>query len=321
MKSILKLTLGTVAAIGLVVGAHAAGLKDPKDVKIAVVVHGAASDAYWSVVKRGVDDAAALTGADVQYLAPQVFDEVEHARLVDAAIATNPDGIAVSIPDADALRGPVQRALAAGIPVVNLDSGEIQGQEMGVTLYVGTTSEYDAGVKAGERLASEGTMKVVCVNHEVGNISLDERCQGINDGLAKSGGTSEVVAVSQDPADVTRRVEAYLTAHPEIQAVFATGTASANPLIKHFQDRELFGTIGLYTFDIGPEILDSIVAGEMGFGMDGQQYLMGFLPVLYLVENATNGLWVQNSTYTGPLFVDTPAKAEAILTLSKEGIR
>jgi len=322
MKRFGRTTIVALMALGgLAATANAAGLKDAKDVKIAVVVHGAASDAYWSVVKRGVDDAAALTGADVQYHAPQVFDSVEQARLIDAAIATNPAGIAVSIPDADALRGPVQRALAAGIPVVNLDSGEKQGEEMGVTLYVGTTSEYTAGVKAGERLAKEGMLKAVCVNHEVGNISLDERCQGINDGLAKSGGGSEVVAVAQDPGDVTRRVEAYLSAHPEIQAVFATGTASANPLIKHFKERELFGKLKLYTFDIGPEILDSIVAGEMGFGMDGQQYLMGFLPVLYLVENATHGFWVQNSTYTGPLFIDTAEKATAILSLSKEGIR
>jgi simple sugar transport system substrate-binding protein len=322
MRHPFKAAIAAMAAFGLMTGvAGAQGMKAAKDVKIAVVVHGAASDAYWSVVKRGVDDAAAMTGAQVQYLAPQVFDEVEHARLIEAAIATKPDGIAVSIPDADALRGPITAALAAGIPVVNLDSGEKQGEEMGVTLYVGTTSEYQAGMRAGERLGKEGTLKVACINHEVGNISLDERCQGVNDGLAKSGGSSEVVAVSQDPADVARRVEAYLSAHPDVQAVFGTGTASANPLIKLFKDRELFGKIKLYTFDIGPEILDSIVAGEMGFGIDGQQYLMGFLPVLYLVQNATYGFWVQNNTYTGPLFVDTPEKATTILELSKQGVR
>ncbi len=322
MRHLIKTSLIALFALGsMALGVNAEGLKEAKDVKIAVVVHGAASDAYWSVVKRGVDDAAALTGANVQYYAPQVFDSVEHARLIDAAIATNPDGIAVSIPDVDALKEPIQRALAAGIPVINLDSGEKQGESIGVSLYVGTTSEYLAGVKAGERLANEGTLKVICVNHEVGNISLDERCQGINDGLAKTGGSSEVVAVAQDPADVTRRVEAYLSAHAEIQAVFATGTASANPLIKYFKDRELFGKLKLYTFDVGPEILDSIIAGEMGFGMDAQQYLMGYLPVLFLVENATHGFWVQNNVFTGPLFIDTPEKANGVLALSKQGIR
>ena len=113
MRHLFKATVATAAVFGLMTGtAGAQGMKAAKDVKIAVVVHGAASYAYWSVVKRGVDDAAAMTGAQVQYLAPQVFDEVEHARLIEAAIATNPDGIAVSIPDADALRGPITAALA-----------------------------------------------------------------------------------------------------------------------------------------------------------------------------------------------------------------
>ena len=288
---------------------------------IAFVVHGSASDPYWSVVKRGVDDGAALTGAKVDYYAPQVFDVVEQARLMDAAIATKPDGIAVSLADADAMRKSVTAALSADIPLVVIDSGEKQGAEMGTTLYVGTVSEYDSGKKAGERLAKDGILKVVCINHEVGNVSLDERCQGLNDGLKPSGGGTEVVAVSPDPADVQRRTEAYLSAHPDVQAVFALGATAANPLIPMFRDKELFGKYKLYTFDISPEVLDAVVAGEMGFGMDAQQYLMGFLPVIYLVEQATHGFWPLNNAYTGPLFVDTPAKAKAILALAKDGIR
>jgi simple sugar transport system substrate-binding protein len=192
---------------------------------------------------------------------------------------------------------------------------------MGVTYYVGTTSEYEAGLRAGERLAKEGVLKVACINHEVGNVSLDQRCQGIKDSLTKHGGNSEVVATPEDPGEITRRTEAFLASHPDTQAVFATGTGAATPLIPYFKQHELFGKIKLYTFDIGPEVLDSIAAGEMGFGMDAQQYLMGFLPVLTLVENATNGFWPQSDTYTGPLFIDTPEKAKAILLLSKQGIR
>lgn len=322
MNYLARTAIAMLAALGITtISAGADGLKDPKDVHIAVVVHGSASDPYWSVVKRGVDDAAKLTGAQVQYLSPQVFDEVEHARLIDAAIATKPDGIAISIADADAMKGPVSRVIAAGIPIVNLDSGEKPGEEMGITLYVGTVSEYDSGKRAGMRLAKDGILKVVCINHEVGNTSLDDRCRGLNDGLAPSGGGTEVVAVTPDPADITRRTEAYLSAHPETQAVFAMGAGAANPLIPMFRDKELWGKLKLYTFDISPEVLDSIAAGEMGFGMDAQQYLMGFLPVLFLVENSTHGFWPLNNTYTGPLFVDTPAKAKGMLQLAKEGIR
>jgi simple sugar transport system substrate-binding protein len=320
MRNFVRLGLGALIA-GLAAAASAQGLKEAKDVHVTFVVHGSASDPYWSVVKRGVDDAAALTGAQVEYYAPQVFDVVEQARLMEAAIATAPDGIAVSIADADAMRETVTSAVSAGIPLVVIDSGEKAGIEMGAPVYVGTVSEYDSGKKAGERLAKEGILKVVCINHEVGNVSLDERCQGLNDGLAPSGGGTEVVAVSPDPADVQRRTEAYLSAHPDAQAVFALGATAANPLIPMFREQELFGKLKLYTFDISPEVLDSIIAGEMGFGMDAQQYLMGYLPVIFLVEHATHGFWPLNSFYTGPLFVDTPEAAEAILTLAKEGIR
>ena len=321
MLNILKGASAAALALALSGPVAAEGLKAAADVKIAVVVHGASSDAYWSVVKRGVDDAARDTGAQVQYIAPQVFDSVEQARLIEAAVATAPDGLVVSIPDKDALSKAVTGAVDAGIPVVNIDSGETAGGELGVPLYVGTTSEYQAGIKAGERLAAAGILQVACINHEVGNISLDERCNGIKDGLAPAGGTSEVVAVSQDPADVTRRVEAYLTAHPDTQAVFATGTAGANPLIKYFNEQDLWAKYKLFTYDLGPEILQSVADGKMGFGIDGQQYLMGYLPVVLLVQNATHGLMVQNNIYTGPLFIDTPEKAKAVQTLSKEGTR
>lgn len=322
MKTVLKLALGALVSASAFIGlANAAGLKDMKDVRITFVVHGSASDPYWSVVKRGVDDAAALTGAKVEYYAPQVFDVVEQARLMDAAIATKPDGIAVSIADADAMRKSVTAAVSANIPLVVIDSGEKPGAEMGAPMYVGTVSEYDSGKKAGERLAKDGILKVVCINHEVGNVSLDERCQGLNDGLKPAGGGTEVVAVSPDPADVQRRTEAYLSAHADVQAVYALGATAANPLIPMFRDKELFGKLKLYTFDISPEVLDSIVAGEMSWGMDAQQYLMGYLPVIYLVQQATNGISPINSTYTGPLFIDTPDKAKALLSLAKEGIR
>jgi len=321
MLNILKGASAAALALALAGPVVAEGLKAAADVKIAVVVHGASSDAYWSVVKRGVDDAARDTGAQVQYIAPQVFDSVEQARLIEAAVATAPDGLVVSIPDMDALSKAVTGAVDAGIPVVNIDSGETAGGELGVPLYVGTTSEYQAGIKAGERLAAAGILQVACINHEVGNISLDERCNGIKDGLTPAGGTSEVVAVSQDPADVTRRVEAYLTAHPDTQAVFATGTAGANPLIKYFNEQDLWAKYKLFTYDLGPEILQSVADGKMGFGIDGQQYLMGYLPVVLLVQNATHGLMVQNNIYTGPLFIDTPEKAKAVQTLSKEGTR
>jgi simple sugar transport system substrate-binding protein len=156
-------------AIGVAATAANAQMKEAKDVKIAVVVHGSASDPYWSVVKRGVDDAAALTGAQVQYVSPQVFDEVEHARLIDAAVATKPDGLIVSIADPDALRDSVTAAIAASIPTMNIDLTRSPARRWGHLLSA------RCGIRlrqeAGDRLGKAGVLKVVCINHEVGNAS------------------------------------------------------------------------------------------------------------------------------------------------------
>src|ERR671910_1465984 len=70
-------------------------LNQGSDITIEVVTHGQASDPFWSVVKRGVDDAAATTGATVNYSAPATCDMVQMSQLIDAAVAKNPNGLVV----------------------------------------------------------------------------------------------------------------------------------------------------------------------------------------------------------------------------------
>src|SRR5262249_56461676 len=60
------------------------------NVNIDVVTHGQASDPFWSVVKKGVDDAAKDTGAKVNYSAPDPFDMVTISQRIDAAVAHKP---------------------------------------------------------------------------------------------------------------------------------------------------------------------------------------------------------------------------------------
>ncbi len=74
-------------------------------------------------MKNGVAEAAKDTGAKVDYRAPETFDMVQMAQLIDAAINQNPQGIVVSIPDADALGPSIERAVAAGIPVISMNAG------------------------------------------------------------------------------------------------------------------------------------------------------------------------------------------------------
>ena len=130
---------------------------------IIVVAHGQANDPFWSVVKNGVEKAAQDTGATVDYRSPETFDMVAMSQLIDAAVNQEPDGLVVSIPDADALGPSIQRAVEAGIPVISMNSGSDVSKELGALLHVGQ-DERDAGEIAGQALAEMGGTKGICVN-------------------------------------------------------------------------------------------------------------------------------------------------------------
>src|SRR6266542_3286336 len=173
----------------------AGGASKSTGFKFAVVTHGQASDPFWSVVKNGVDQAAKDMGVNVQYEAPNTFDMVAMAHLIDSAVATRPDGLVVSIPDANALGPAIQRAIAAGIPVISINSGSDVAQKLGVLVHIGQT-EYEAGLGGGQKMAAAGVKHALCINQEVGNAALDARCKGFTDAMTKAGAKVEVLPVN-----------------------------------------------------------------------------------------------------------------------------
>lgn len=283
---------------------------------IIVVSHGQANDPFWSVVKNGVDLAAAHTGATVSYRAPETFDMVAMAQLIDAAVNQEPDGLVVSIPDADALGTAIRRAVEAGIPVISMNSGADVAAELGVLLHVGQ-SEYDAGRIAGARLAAMGGTTGLCVNQEVGNVSLDQRCAGFAEGF----GDVTVLPTSNDPADVRARVRAAIDANPDIDTVLALGAATAGePAVAAVQEAGRGDEIAVATFDMSAGFLEAVDAGRAAFAIDQQQFLQGYLPVTFLALHASYGLMPGGDVPSGPNLVDQ-GSAALVVELSARGIR
>lgn len=220
--ALLLVVLLSVAAVGT-----AAAQGEPRPYRIVVVTHGQAADPFWSVVKNGVDQAAVDLRVTVEYQAPSTFDMVAMAQLIDAVVATDPDGLVVSIPDYDALGPSIRAAIEAGIPVISINSGSDVAEELGVLAHIGQT-EYEAGYGGGQRLAAAGATKAYCVNHEVGNVGLDLRCQGFADAMAEAGGTVDVLAVDlADPTGSANRISAALTADETYDALLTLGPGSA----------------------------------------------------------------------------------------------
>jgi len=294
---------------------------DRSDLRFVVVTHGQASDPYWSVVQNGVNQAAKDMGVQVEYQAPDTFDMVAMSQLIDAAVASQPDGMAIAIPDADALGDSIKAGVDAGIPMISLDSGSDVAADLGMLTHVGQT-EYEAGVGAGQRMGEAGVTTALCVNQEVGNVALDDRCRGFTDGLAESGGTVEVLIVDlNNPAEAQARIEAALSTNPEIDGILALGPTGAAPALEALRGTGQLGNIQLATFDLSPDVLEAIERGDMLFAIDSQQYMQGYLPIVLLTLYATNLNTIANPVLmTGPGFV-TKENAAQVIELAAAGTR
>ena len=308
--------LASAATTALMAGAAQAQEPEQEASRFVMVTHGVPSDPFWSVVKNGAEAAADLVGAELEYRAPSTFDMAKMQQLVQAAVASDPDGLILSFTDENALGGAVQNAVDNGIPVITINSGGDVARDYGARLHVGQ-SEYEAGKQAAERMQELGVEKGVCVNHEQGNQGLDQRCDGFVEGFD---GNAEQLATTYDPTNMRNAIVAYLNENSDVRGVLTLGALAADPMIRAMREQGATDMFTLGTFDLSPGILEALDAGELDFAIDQQQYMQGYLPVMFLDQFVKNGLLPAGDVATGPGFV-TQENAAQVIELSSQGIR
>ena len=292
MKKAVFSPLLAVMAILLVAGTAGAE-------RFVMITHTQGTDPFWPVVQKGGEDAARAVGADFEYNFAPSGDMADMARLIEAATATQPDGIVVSLPDADALGGAIRAAVASGIPVITMNSGLESSAAVGALMHVGQPERL-AGEKAGERARAEGATHAICLNQESFNTALVDRCAGYFDSMGKD---LNMIDVSNDVAQIKTRTAAALQADQDIDAVLAVGphvcVAAADAV------REVGAEVHLACFDLSPEVINLIQGGEVAFTIDQQQRLQGYMPIIVLhLYNQNAGLLPGANIPSGPGFVD-----------------
>ena len=302
--------------------AAASGTGGRADVRIVMVSHGQTSDPFWSIVANGAGDAARELGVRLEYQAPSSFDMVRMSQLIDAAVASRPSALAISVPDPDALAPSIKAAVAAGIPALSVNSGDAAWERLGFLGHIGQT-EYESGRAAGERLVRGGARRVLCVNHEVGNLSLDSRCRGLGDGLKTGGATMQVLGVSlADPEDATQRIKGALGRDAAIDGMLMLGPGGAAPALAALRESGRLGRIAVGTFDLTPDVLAAVRDGQLLFAIDQQPYLQGYLAVVLLTKYLETKAMPGGGQIirTGPSFV-TKENAADVIALAEKGIR
>lgn len=287
--------------------------QDP--LRFIVVSHGPANDPYHSVVKNGLMQAGKDLGIEIDYRAPETTDMIKMGQLIDAATNQQPDGLIVTIPDPSALGASIKRAIDAGIPVISYNAGMLTYKDVGTLTHVGQ-DEYFTGKLAAEGFNKLGASHVVCLNHEVGNMTQDERCRGLNDGM---GVAVKVLPGKPDPTQNASIVKAAIQSDPEIDGIFCTSTVlCAEPAVKAVREAGSNAMVG--STSLSPAYLDMVAKGEAGFAMDQQQYMQGYLPVVLLNNYIRYDLIPAQPIITGPRVI-TKDLIGRLPELASQGIR
>ncbi len=295
-------------------GGMAGGVDTPR-LTVAMVSHGAPGDTYWDLVRKGAEDAAQKDNIELRYSSdPQAPNQ---ANLVQSAIDAGVDGIAVTMPNAQAIGPVAQKAVDAGIPTVGLNAGMDEYEKYGMSAFFGQ-DESVAGEKAGEKLKDEGAKHTLCVIHEQGNSSQEARCAGVKKG---SGANVELLYVNgQDLTAAQSTLQAKLAQDKSIDWVMALQAPVALRAVDAVRDAGSQAKIA--TFDTNAELVGAIQDGTVAWAVDQQPYMQGYMAVdaLWLAKRNGSTLGGGQPVYTGPSFVDAE-NVDAIAESAKEGLR
>lgn len=312
---------GGLAATALgVLGKPAAafGAAEAAPVKVAVVTHGD-TGSFWSVFKRGVDQAAKdLKARGVSVT--QVYannDVAKQVAGINAAVAAGAKVIATSVPDASALKDPLAKASEKGIEIITVNSGLGAFDTLPTyEVHVGQTEDV-AGQGAGKQFKAAGAKKVLVVIHEASNSGLTQRAGGVKKVLGSKG--VKVLTIPNAKSDIPgtkAKVQAAFKADKSLDGFLGLDPDVTIPCVDVCPAGTKIGT-----FDVGGSI-KLIQSGKMLFAIDQQQYLQGYLPVVFALLFVSNLNTVGNGqpVLTGPGIINK-ANAAQVAKLAAAGTR
>ena len=284
---------------------------------VAMITHASPGDTFWDIIRQGATAAASKDNITLKY--SNNDDPTQQAQLIDDAINSKVDGIAVTDPNPGALCPTIQKAKAAGIPVVMFNAGYLNYQACGGMEYFGQ-DEQVAGVAAGKRLAAAGKKNVLCVLQAQGQAQLEARCAGVKEGLGSEGTMSKLYVNGVDNSAVLSSMSAELTRNKSVDAVITLGAQFALIAIQAMD--QAHSTAKLYTFDTSAAEIAKIKSGQVQWAVDQQPYLQGYESVdgLWLYLTNANIIGGGQVVLTGPSFVDA-TNVDKVAQYAQRGTR
>lgn len=248
-----KLALALIS-VGMMASAHA-------ELTIAYITNGNTNEG-WMLINGGAADAGKKAGVKFIQLAAERGELSKQLAIVEDMITRHVDAIAIAPVDSAGIAPAVNRALAAGIPVVAVDTG-ITGAN--ITSYVATDNVKAANVQgnwAAEQI-KDGE-KVIYVTGDQGQSTGQERKKGFVEALMAKRPHAKIIEVSTawDQTQAQNGVEAGLRANNDIKLIACAwdgGVLGAVAAMKGAGYKP--GEIKLAGFDGSPGGLDMMKRG------------------------------------------------------------
>jgi simple sugar transport system substrate-binding protein len=277
-------------------------------------------NSFWAPMKAGALAAAKVTGDKVVWTEGTTFDTQQTVQRMQVAIASHPNALVVTDLVPSAFDPVMAKARAAGIAVFDSNAQSTSANPP-YLMYFGA-NETQAGQLAGQKLLASGKpTRVMCGIVDITSAALAQRCAGLASVLTPKGVPVDKVDVSGTPSEVSAKMQAYFTAHPTANGVYLTAADPTwlKPLMTVVGG--LSHHVSVISNDNSTLALQEIQAGKMTGTIIQQQYLQGYLPVIYADLYLRYGfLPATDKVYTGPFFVDK-ANAGSISSLLQQGIQ
>jgi simple sugar transport system substrate-binding protein len=227
-----------------------------------------------------------------------------------AAVTAGSPGIATTVVSATSFVSPINQALSQGIPVVTYNANGASDNPTNGLAYIGQEL-LTSGQEVGKRLAS--TMKsgdtAVGFIAQPGSLNIQPRMDGATQALQAAGMKvmfgNKGVDTGASATQEAQVLPQFLQSHgSSIQGAFAVDGGDTGLLGSSLQKYSLVGKVHAGGFDLEPQTLTAIKAGQLDFTIDQSPYLQGFLPTLYLyLFQLSGGLVSPPTTDTGLKFV------------------
>ncbi|KAI9217490.1 periplasmic binding protein-like I, partial [Blastocladiella britannica] len=272
--------------------------------------------AFWQSLATGITRASNLYGITSVLIRPLAFSPANEAVLVNAAAKNYSLMGTTSIPaDLANVGVAVKNASLNGTTVISFNVGDLFIEQDAVMHHIGQP-ESIAGFKMGAALAALGSRAILCVMHQIGSVTEQQRCQGAMSGALSVAPLANFTTITADGTSIgvlKTAVNYELDSNPALDGMISLGQDVVDYYVAVLATRGQTASVRLATFDVNLSIIAQMQRNQLVLCLNQQQVLQGFGTMLLLKTfYMTRGQKLMTKLLlAGPALV-TPADAPAM---------